>query len=137
MEKRKRVSAWVWIGSTLIALLILGAAGLGAYRLYALGWARGAAAVGEGTLEDTPTVSKMPAMPMVRYHGYRMRRTPILPLFLGVIAFGALMRHLFLWRRPSRWSHRYGPGPWAWHHNHPGHPDCPPEPEADDEGVEA
>jgi len=134
MEKPKRASPWVWVGSILIALVILGSVGLGAYRLYAFGWSRGVAAADGGSAEEAPLAGKMPPMPMNHYSGRRMHRAPLLMLFLGLLVFGAFARHAIWWRRSARRFPPHGPAAWAWHHHHPGYPDCCPDQENEDAG---
>ena len=119
MEKQYRPSLLRWIGSILIALLIIGSLGFGAYRLYALGWEKGAAAVQDGSLNETPRV------PAVQpYHYHRMGYSPILLFFLTLIVIGAIFRHSAWRMHTMRSGWRHGPASWVWHCHNPECPDC-------------
>jgi hypothetical protein len=112
MEDQYRRSPLVWVGSVVIALVVVGGLALGAYHLYAWGWARGAAAVG-GT--ELAGVSEMaPPLPPVA-HSLGVMRFPALGFFLLLILIGAVLRP-FAWRRHHAqvWRHHWH-GPWACH----------------------
>ena len=119
MEKRYRSSLLRWVGSILIALLIIGSIGFGAYRLYALGWTRGVAAVHNEPLNQTPRVL---AVQPYRYH--RMVGSPLLSFILIVIVCGAVIRHSAWRMHKTRTGWRHGPAEWNWHCHHANHPGC-------------
>ena len=119
MEKQYRTSSWIWVGSILIALLIIGSLGFGAYRFYAMGWTRGVAAVQDGSFNETPHVQ-----PVQPYRYYLMGHSPILWFLLTLIVFGAVFRHSACRMHPARYGWRRDPSQWSWHPHYPDTPNC-------------
>ena len=111
----------LWIGGALIALLVIGTLIFGATRLYALGWARGAAATRGSEFRDAPHVP-----PVARYRGYRRPGHPLLLALVVLLVIGAGLRHRAWRMHPARpyWLHGHAPG--AWHRRYPGYPGCGP-----------
>ncbi len=125
MEEQYRRSPLVWIGSILMTLLVVGALFFGAYRLYALGWANGAAA----SRTDEP-VEESPRVPLVPAPGYRVSRFsrfPFIGLLITLFIVSAVFRH-FTWPRHAGWMYWRGrPGPRGWVPHYPGYPAWNPE----------
>jgi hypothetical protein len=127
MEERLRKYPVLWIGGALFALLVIGTLIFGATRLYALGWARGAAMTTRGEIREARWV-----MPAPLYHGYRRPGHPLLLALIVLLVIGAVLRHRTWRMHPPRpyWPHRHAPG--TWHHRYPGYPGCDPTyPQAD------
>lgn len=110
-ERRYRRPVWMWLGSVLIALLVVGGLVLGTYRLYAFGFAQGAASLGREPADEAtePTWAPVPG-----FVPYRAGRFPVLGLVLGLFLIGALVRHT-AWGRHRPWMGRRATGPWHRH----------------------
>jgi hypothetical protein len=111
MEKRYSNNPWMWAGSILIALLVLGSLGFGAYRLYVMGWTHGAASVKEGTPVET---MQIPPVQMYPYRSHRVGGASFLVLLFAFIVFGALFRHSAWRMHPARHYWAYDPAKWGW-----------------------
>lgn len=112
MEKRYKPTVWVWIGSILVAILVLGTMAFGAYRLYALGWAQGVASLNDGIVEAVP---QPPVITAPAFYAHRMRRAPLFPIFLGLLLVCAIFRHRAWRMHPEGW-YRHHPHFKGWPH---------------------
>ena len=110
-ERRYRRPVWMWLGSILIALVVMGGLVLGTYRLYAFGFAQGAASVGRESADESAEPAWAPVLGMMPY---RAGRFPLLGLVLGLLLIGAVVRHA-AWGRHRPWMGHRGSGPGYWH----------------------